>query len=431
MNRAKNLARRIFPETFLKIVEKIFRKGRGLFWQIRYGFPARKLRVIAVTGTNGKSTTCNYINEVLKAGGYKTAVLTTVFYEINGRREPNTTHFTISKQSIVQNFMNRAKNADVDWVVLEVTSHALDQDRIMGVPVRIAVITNLTQDHLDYHGTMENYAAAKARLLTQFGPGHAVLNADDKWYDFFRSRTSPATEVFSVGSQPNVTGRIGKIKLTKSGGSATFATKNHRLTIKTSLAGDFNVVNAAMAAAVGSIFLMEPKVIAKAIASVKSLEGRMERIPGSQPFDVYVDFAITPDAIEKALSSLQKTTKGKVRIVFGATGDRDKEKRPIMGEVAAKHADFIYLTDDETYTEDPESTRDAVYKGIAHARAEKKTKVIPDREEAIKAAMNDAQSGDVVLLAGIGHETERNMGGRQIPWSEKETAQKYLAKTKN
>ena len=331
MNKLKGLLRRFLPQRLTLLIEKAYRFTRGLFWQARFGFPARGMRVIAVTGTNGKTTTCAYINEVLKAGGYKTAVLTTVFYEINGRREPNTTHFTISKQSIVQSFMNRAKNADVDWVILEVTSHALDQDRIMGVPVRIAVITNLTQDHLDYHGTMENYAAAKARLLTQFSPGHAVLNADDKWYDFFRSRTPPATEVFSVGSQPNVTGRIGKIKLTKSGGSATFATKNHRLTIKTSLAGDFNVVNAAMAAAVGSIFLMEPKVIAKAIAGVKSLEGRMERIPGSQPFDVYVDFAITPDAIEKALSSLQKTTKGKVRIVFGATGDRDKEKRVFNG----------------------------------------------------------------------------------------------------
>lgn len=416
------------PQRLTLLIEKAYRFTRGLFWQARFGFPARGMRVIAVTGTNGKTTTCAYINEVLKAGGYKTALLTTVYYEVAGEREPNLTHFTVSKQSIVQNFFRQAKKADVDWVIIEVTSHALDQDRLLGVPVRIAVITNLTQDHLDYHKSMKNYAAAKARLLSDYGAKHAILNADDEWYEFFRTRTPAGCEIFAVGTKKGVNGRLGQPQVSDEGGKITFATKNRRLTLKTSLSGEFNLRNAAMAAAVGSIFLLDSKLITKGIASVKELKGRMEPVEAGQNFKVYVDFAITPDALEQALSSLQKTTEGRVHVVFGATGDRDKAKRPIMGEVAVKYADKIYLTDDETYSEDPDKIRAAVYKGIKRAGGEKKTKVIADRAEAIDTALKEAKKGDSVLLTGIGHEDSRNMGGTQIPWDEKQVALDSLAR---
>jgi UDP-N-acetylmuramoyl-L-alanyl-D-glutamate--2,6-diaminopimelate ligase len=422
----KKLVRRLLPLSLLNRVEKFYRQGRGLFWQIRYGFPARGMRVIAVTGTNGKSTTCAYINEVLKEAGYKTAVLSTVFYEINGKREPNETHFTISKQSIVQAFFIRAKKADVDWVIIEATSHAIDQNRLMGVPVKIAVITNLTQDHLDYHGTMEKYAAAKARLLSEFKPEHAVLNADDKWYGFFTEQSPKETEIFSVGKKAKVCGRLGKSKISAKGGEVDFATKSQKIKLKTSLVGAFNLQNAAMAAAVGSIFLLDKKIITKGIANVKSLEGRMEKVDAGQDFSVYVDFAITPDALDNALVALQAITEGKVRVVFGATGDRDKEKRPIMGEIATKKADFIYLTDDETYTEDPDDIRDAVYKGIEKARGKDKTKVIADRKKAIEEAVNDAKKGDSILVTGLGHENERNMGGKLMPWQDRAVVLKAL-----
>lgn len=426
MHNLKKLARAIVPKSSVHILEKSYRVSRGVFWQTRYGFPARGARVIAITGTNGKSTTCAYINEVLKAAGYRTAVLTTVFYEIDGRREPNKTHFTIDRQFIVQNFLFRARRADVDWVILEVTSHAIDQDRILGVPVKIAVITNLTQDHLDYHGTMKDYAATKARLLSNRAISHVVLNADDKWFNFFKNKTPKGAEIFSVGSKPRVTGRISKPKITAKGGSITFATNNHQMALKTSLLGEFNLINAALAAAVGSIFLLDNKIITRGIANVKSLEGRMDPVEAGQNFSVLVDFAITPDALEKALKSLQKIAKGKVRVVFGATGDRDKDKRPKMGSIAARCADFIYLTDDETYTEDPDKIRDDVLGGIKKSKGSKKTEVIPDRKAAIEKAIKDAKTGDIVLLAGIGHETERNMGGKQIPWSEHDIAKKAI-----
>lgn len=424
----KKLVRTLVPSSAARVLEKTYRIGRGLVWQARYGFPARGVRVIAVTGTNGKSTTCAYINEVLKAAGYKTAVLTTVFYEIDGQVTLNRTHQTMDKQSILQAFFYSAKRADVDFVVLEVTSHSLHQDRLMGVKVEVGVVTNLTQEHLDYHKTMQEYARVKSLLLRNYGTKWAILNRDDAWYDYFADRT--IGRIFSVGKQKAAKARLGAIKLLANGSSAELASEDTKLQLKTSLIGEFNLYNAAQAAAVGLLLKLEPSTIEAGITNLKEVTGRMQRIEAGQNFDVFVDFAITPDAIEKVLISLQKITKGKVRIVFGATGDRDKAKRPDMGKVATKHADFIYLTDDETYTEDPDTIRDAVCTGIKAAQGEKKTKIIPDRLEAIKAALKDAKKGDAVLLTGLGHEDTRNMGGKQIPWNEAEIAQKLLEENK-
>jgi UDP-N-acetylmuramoyl-L-alanyl-D-glutamate--2,6-diaminopimelate ligase len=426
MNNLKRWIRRLLPKQIIKKAEKLYRLQRGIFWQIRFGFPARKLRVIAITGTNGKSTTAAYTNEILKAADYKTAVLTTVFYEVDGERSANKTHFTIDKQSIVQSFMAKAKKAGVDFVILEVTSHAIDQGRIMGVPVEIAVITNLTQDHLDYHGTMEEYAAVKARLLTDYGATWAVLNSDDKYFEYFKARAK--TRVLSFGKSAIAELKITGVNLSPIGGQMVLVKGNIKQKIKTNLIGEFNLYNAAAAASVGKILNVDDKAIERGVANLKSLDGRMELINPDGKFAVYVDFAITPDALEKALSSLQKVARGNVRVVFGATGDRDKDKRPKMGQVAARHADFIYLTDDETYTEDPEQIRQAVYAGIEKAGGKSKTKVIEDRKKAINQAIKEAKTGDAVLLAGIGHETERNMGGKSIPWNEKTIALSLLTK---
>ncbi|HEX5455830.1 MAG TPA: UDP-N-acetylmuramoyl-L-alanyl-D-glutamate--2,6-diaminopimelate ligase [Candidatus Saccharimonadales bacterium] len=424
MRLLKKLLRRLLPVALLRLVEKSYRLGRGLFWQARFGFPARGLRVIAVTGTNGKTTTISYINEILKAAGYKTAALSTVFYEVDGKITPNTTHFTIDKQSIVQSFMHRAKKAGVDFVVLEVTSHALDQDRMMGVKAEVAVITNLTQDHLDYHRTMENYAHAKSLLLRNFGAKYAVLNGDDKWFDYFKGAAK--CEVFEYGKGKTARLKIGGIKLSASGSRATFETDGGKLAVKTGLPGEFNVYNAAAAAAAGVILGLTPKKIELGISGLKGLSGRMEEIDEGQNYRVLVDFAITPDALEKALTALNKTAGGSVRLVFGATGDRDKGKRPDMGRVAGKLADAVYLTDDETYTEDAEKIRSEVFSGIKDAGAAKKTRIIPDRAEAIAQAFKDSKKGDAVLIAGLGHENSRNMGGKLIPWSDQETARKLL-----
>lgn len=422
----KKVVRKVVPKHGVKAIERTYRKGRALTWQARYGFPAKRLNVIAVTGTNGKTTTVSYINSMLKAAGLKTAVYTTVYFEVDGKREPNRSHMTVQSQRSAQAFFARAKQAKVDWVILEMTSHALDQKRATGFSVDIAVITNLTPEHLDYHGTMENYAAAKARLLGyEYDAKYCVLNADDEWFDFFIGKSIGVPITF--GSRMTSTIRLVDSKLSNQGSEFTVEDEDDSLhKAMTSLIGEFNVYNALAAYSVGRALKLDAEVIIKGIGELEGLDGRMEKIDEGQKFEVYVDFAITPDAIQKVLESLRETSKGRIHIVFGATGDRDKEKRPLMGEVAAKLADKVYLTDDETYTEDPEAIRNAVYEGIEKVRGKSKTEVIPDRREAIKAAFKDAKRGDVVLLTGIGHEDYRNMGGEKLPWDEREVARELL-----
>jgi len=387
------------------------------------GYRAKKLKVVAFTGTKGKTTTCAYINEVLKAGGYKTAVYTTAFVEVNGKLQPNRTHMTLASAWVVQKFFSQAKKAGAEWVILEVTSHALDQYRILGVPVEIAMVTNLSQDHLDYHGTMQKYADAKAKLITDFNPKYTVLNADDEWFDYFAKYVN--NNLLTIG-QGRATHQIKEANLTPKGTEFKLISAKGVIKLKTALVGEFNIYNSAYGAIVGQILGVKNELISQGVASVALVPGRMEPVEAGQPFLVLVDYAVTPDALEKALISLKGITKGRVRLVFGATGDRDKSKRPIMGQVAAKWADDIYLTDDETYTEDGGTIRAAVKEGIKEADGLEKCQEIAERYDAIKAAFTDAKAGDVVILTGIGHENYRNQGGKKIPWDERQVAKKIL-----
>lgn len=425
MANPKALIRSIVPRSAVRVLENSYRKTRGEFWQIRYGFPARGMRVIAITGTNGKTTTSSYICEVVKAAGYTVAVYTTAYYEIRGERTPNRSHMTVTSQADVQRFFKKAKQAGVDFVVLEVTSHALDQHRVAGVAVEVAVMTNLTQDHLDYHKTMEKYAQAKALLFSeQYSPKYSVLNSDDNWYEFFLKHATG--EIISYGADSAANLQLTTHDSTGTGSSFTARYKGEHVAGTTHLVGLFNIYNALAAVSVGIALDFEMSDIIKGIATLQTVPGRMESIEEGQNFQVLVDFAYTPDALFNALKALREITDGSIRIVFGATGDRDASKRPAMGEVVAGNADYIYLTDDETYTEDPQKIRDAVYRGIKKAKGEAKTQIFDDRLNAIRQAFAEAQKGDVVLLAGIGHEDYRNMGGEKMPWDEREVARREL-----
>lgn len=423
----KKLVRKVLPAKGIQLAEESYRKGRIYGLQARFGFPAKGLRVIAVTGTNGKTTTCCFINEVLKSAGHKTAMYTTAIIEINGKATANTTHRTVPLTEQLLRFFRDAKKAKVDFVVLEVTSQALHQHKLVGTPIEFAVLTNLSQEHLDYHRTMESYAAAKARLFNDYmKPSFCVLNADDEKYDYFMLES--VGQVVSYGQGPDSTERIKRATQDKKGMSWQLMNGEQALDLHIQLAGLFNVYNASAAAAVGLMLGLKPEVIAEGLAGLKLVPGRMESIEAGQSFTVWVDYAVTPDALAKVLEAGKQVAAGRVSVVFGATGDRDKGKRPIMGQIAAKYADRIYLTDDETYTEDPDTIRQAVYEGIGLAGGESKTKVIADRKEAIKAAFKEAKAGDVVILAGLGHQDYRNMGGKSISWDEREVARKLLTK---
>lgn len=423
MSFVKKTARKIIPRHTINKIEDRYRFVKAKTANAINNHPAKDLKVIAITGTNGKTTTCSFLNEILKAGGYKTALYTTAFIEINGVNEFNKTHMTLASAWVVQKFFARAKQAGVDWVILEVTSHALDQYRIYGVPVEIAVVTNLSQDHLDYHGTMDNYALAKSKLLTDFKPKTVILNADDEWYEFFVNKS--LVKPLSVG-KGRANYQIKAIDLKPSGSSFKLVSAKNVLDLKTKIVGEFNAYNASLAAIVGIEVGIESKKIEKGIANVPLVPGRMEPVETGQPFTVLVDYAVTPDALQNVLSTLQVITKGKVRVVFGATGDRDKAKRPIMGEVAVKNADMIYLTDDETYNENGDKIRETVKEGILNAGGKDKFIEIADRRKAIKQAFEDAVKDDVVVLAGIGHEDYRNMGGKKEPWDERIVAREIL-----
>jgi UDP-N-acetylmuramoyl-L-alanyl-D-glutamate--2,6-diaminopimelate ligase len=422
----KRIVRKVLPEQGIKVAEETYRKSRIIVTQARYGFPARGARVIAVTGTNGKTTTAVLINSVLKAGGYRTALFTTAVVEMDGVSTSNKSHRTVPLTNELVRFFKTAKAKQVNFIILETTSQALDQHKLMGIPVEIAVMTNLTQDHLDYHGTMDDYAAAKARLFNVYAsPRYCILNRDDAWFNFFKQESVGTIRTYGKAATSDV--RITDIASQPQGNS--FSLHGEQIyKLQTKLSGLFNVYNAAAAAAVGEMLNIPGPEIAQGLADVV-VPGRMEAIREGQDFEVIVDYAHTPDALENVLSTLKNGRKGRVAIVFGATGDRDAAKRPVMGEIVATLADRIYLTDDETYSEDPALIRDAVYEGIKHLDGEGKTTIIDDRLKAIAQAFEEARKGDVVLLAGIGHQDYRAMGGENIEWDEREVARRLLRKT--
>lgn len=420
------VARKILPTKALKHVEIAYRKSRVKLVSVRYGNPARQLRVIAVTGTNGKTTTACYINEILKEANFKTAMFTTAVIEVDGQSKINDLNATVATTARMQQFFKSAKKAGVDYVVLEVTSHSLDQYKLEGVPIEVAVMTNLTQDHLDYHKTMENYAAAKGKLF-QNRPRFIVLNRDDEWYEFF-DKFNASSQKITYGQHEEAEARIDHVKLYRKGTEAEVIIDHQtHLELATALPGEFNVYNMTAATAVAYLLGIKLEDIQEGIANLEAVPGRFERAVDGLDYDVIVDYAHTPDALEKLLKTAKNIAKGRVILVFGACGDRDKTKRPIMGEIAAREADRIFLTDEESYNEDPETIRDMIREGIEKIAGAKMTE-LPDRREAIERALGSAKKGDMVLITGMGHEQYRIVNGEKLPWNDTQVVQEILGK---
>ncbi len=417
--------RKVLPPKLTHLVEETYRQARVQLLSARYGYPAKNLRVIAVTGTNGKTTTANYLNEILKAAGEKTAMFTTAVIEVAGDRKVNDLNRTVALTAQMMKFFVAAKKANVDYVILEVTSHALQQHKLDTVPVECAIMTNLTQDHLDYHGTMEEYAKAKG-ILFAMRPNYIILNRDDEWYDFFNGFEA-GREKITYGTSMEADCRIAKVKLYKKGSEAKVVFDIQTpLELATALPGQFNVYNMTAAAAAAYLFQVPLEAIVEGVANLEAVPGRFERVTEDQPYDVIVDYAHTPDALEKLLEAARGTTKNRVILVFGACGDRDKSKRPIMGRIAAQLADRIFLTDEESYNEDPQTIRDMVREGIEDGGGSRKTKEISDRHEAIKKALSVAKTGDTVLITGMGHEQFRIVNGEHLPWNDSDVVREIL-----
>lgn len=418
-NNLTKTARKVLPKSALVGLEKSYRKSRAKIISARFGNPARDLRVIAVTGTNGKTTTVNFLNEILKEAGYRTAMFSTANIEIAGEQTVNDTNSTTATVSRLQKFFRDAKKADVEFALIEATSHALDQYKFEGVPIEMAIMTNLSQDHLDYHKTMENYAAAKAKLF-EMNPNLVVLNADDEWFDYFNNFATESQKItYGEGELTDV--KIEKFKLYKKGSEANLRIDNNvELEIATNLPGEFNIYNMTAAAAGAYLLGISLKDIQEGIANLEGVSGRFEYATPGLPFDTIVDYAHTPDALEKLLKSAKEISKNRTILVFGACGDRDREKRPIMGKIAQDLADRIIITDEENYTEDATQIREEIISGISKKNDKLPANIqeIPDRKEAIRKALQIAGKGDIVLITGLGHEVYRVINGEKIPWND-------------
>ena len=421
--------RQVVPASAVRGLEEVYRRGRVHAISARYGYPARDLKVIAVTGTNGKTTVANYVNEIFKAGGFTTAMFTTAVIEINGERKINDLNATVASTDEMQRFFRAARKADVDYVVLEVTSHSLDQHKLATVPIECAIMTNLTQDHLDYHKTMESYAKAKSKLFAN-QPRFIVLNADDEWYSYFNDYEAGEHKI-SYGTSSHADCQIRSVKLYKKGSEAQVVFDNQTsLELATALPGKYNVYNMTAAACAAYLMYVKLEAIQEGIANLEGVPGRFEYIPVDKPYEVIVDYAHTPDALEKLLDAVKGITKNRTILVFGACGDRDKGKRPIMGSIAAERADRIFLTDEESYNEDPAQIRRMLMEGIVSAGGAPKTEEIEDRKAAIEKAMKVARAGDTVLITGMGHEQFRIINGEKLPWNDGDVVRDIAGATK-
>lgn len=361
---------------------------------IRYGFPARGMKVIGVTGTNGKTSTCFFIHKMLNNAGIKTGLMTTVAWGVDALA-PELNHMTTVDSDTLNKRIKEIKRQGAKCLVLEVTSHAMTQYRTLGVPIEIAVFTNLTHEHLDYHGTMEKYAEAKGKLFKK--AKFSVINADDEYGEYF---AKCAKEYITYGIKKGKK-RAKNVKLTEFGVKYS----SGDIMVETKIPGEFNVYNSLAAVIVGEKMGLSKEQIEKGIAELDSVEGRMSRIEEGQNFSVIVDYAHTPDALEKVFLAVGKS-KGRIISVHGGAGRRDETTRAPRGEILGKNSDIVIITEDDSRDEKPENIAFMFVKGAEKVgkKLDEDLFVELDRKKAIEKALKMAKKGDVVLILGKGHE---------------------------
>ena len=390
-----------------------------------HGNPGKTVKPLAVTGTNGKTTTAYIVRHLLGKAGVRCGMIGTVEID-NGKVRHEAEMTTPSACDVAELFAEMRENG-CGACIMETSSHALHQGRVAGVPFVGAAFTNLTGDHLDYHKTMENYAAAKARLFASLDPqAVAVVNGDDKWSD--RMIENCPARIIRFGIGDNADYRARDISITSSGTHFILHTPDGRAEVSMALIGKHNIENALAAAGlVGEAFGLTVHQIAAGLRDAQGAPGRLQAVRAGQPFAVLVDYAHTDDALENVLSALRPLTRGKLRVLFGCGGDRDPFKRPRMARTAEDFADFIYVTSDNPRTEKPQSILDGIAGGFSPA-AMPRVMFELDRKSAIARILGDAEPGDVVLLAGKGHENYQIIGQEKRHFDDVEEAKPRVLK---
>ena len=395
----------------------------------RWGRPAEAMTMIAVTGTNGKTTTTFLAEGLARAAGGKPGVIGTVTYRFG-----TTTYqapFTTPTPLVLHKTLAEMRDAGVTHVAMETSSHALELGRLDGVRYRVAAFTNLTQDHLDFHGTMQAYAESKAKLfrehLTDDGVG--VINMDNEWGAFMLQEVRGRALAVATSGVPEIL--VMRSRQTVDGIAADFMTPIGEVRVRSPLIGAFNLENLAVAVGIGVGLGLSSEQIARGLGSVHGVPGRVERVAtGERGFGVFVDYAHTPDALERVMAALRPLTRGRLIVVFGCGGDRDKTKRPKMGRAVARDADLPIVTSDNPRTEDPRAIVDMIVEGVRELRPDGFVVEI-DRRQAIAAAVEAARAGDIVLIAGKGHEDYQIVGKEKLHFDDREEAAAALAKLAN
>ena len=414
-------------------IKNIYHLSQAVLANFWFGFPSEKIKVIGVTGTNGKTTTVQMITRILEESGAKVAMASTINFKLGGKEWVNKTKFTTLSAFAVQKFVRDAVKDGCEYLILETSSHSLDQYRVWGVEYDTAVITNVTREHLDYHKTMEEYRQAKKRLFG--GARVAIINLDMENPKEFLAGDFEKTYGYTTKSQ--------ETGIESQGNMFVLKADNMRLEINFSeyrlqevdyrinLPGKFNIENALAATCVGFTYGVSGDIISRALGKIKGISGRMEGVPNGKELSIIIDYAVTPDSLEKLYELVEKikgSSPAKIISVFGSCGERDRGKRPIMGKIVSQSADFIILTNEDPYHEDPMRIIDEVASGIKNKKEGDEFWKILDRRKAIRTALRIANPGDFVIVTGKGAEETMAVGKERIPWNDRKVIKEELEK---
>lgn len=458
-------------------IKNYFHFLEAFFANLYFGFPSRKLFVIGVTGTNGKTTVVQMIAKILEEAGYKVGISSTINFGIGEKKWVNKTKFTSVSSWAQQKFLTRCLKARLEFVITEVSSHALDQNRTWGTDYDIGVITNVTREHLDYHKKIKEYRRTKRKLFEYLErkkvamkngrkTGFSVVNLDMQnpqefmlgdWKKVYGYQIKEAKDDSNLSRKIGQLVQAEEVRADLSG--SQFKVFETEFNLK--LPGVFNVENALAAICVGRILGIDNDKMKKALGSIKGIPGRMEQVPNNKGINIIIDYALTPDSMEKVgklmreslssfgeAGSLGNNTPSRLIWVFGSCGQRDRGKRPIMGEIVAKYANLVIVTNEDPYHEDPQQIINEVFDGVvggknnsaepANANGDDEVKMsktegknafkITDRREAIEKAIKEARTGDVVLITGKGAEENMKIGNKLVPWNDKRVVKEVLGR---
>lgn len=422
--------RKIIPER--SALRLLYHKISAILAALAYRFPSHRLKIIAVTGTSGKSTTVELVHYLLQHSGKKAGALSTINFHFGKQVEPNTTLRTSLRPWTTQRLLRRMVREGLEYCVLEVSSHAIDQNRLWGVSVDMALLTNVRdQEHLDYHGTFAEYLRVKLQLFKSLNlhfrksgtPKSAILNADDPHFEIFD--TVAVDRKWTYSREKNADVRASDITLMAQKTAFTLHIPNHKLHLSVPLIGRHNLENLLAAMAVALFFRCSVERVKKSLVTFEGVPGRLEVVTQKEPFSVVVDFSYKPSALEAVLKTLRDIVKKRIIVVWGGAGGRSRKNRQASAEILHQGADEIVLTTDDPLAEDPKAIAAEIRKKIPRKEGDRFFE-IEDRYEAIRYAIFIADPGDLVLIAGRGHETVQTIGDQIIPFDDRVVAREIL-----